>query len=273
LASTTSYMPGNSILHRLDPRVKLIILVFLTIEVFFIKTFVALGVMFFSILFLWAIAKMSPRMIIKYLKMMMVLFIILIIMQAIFYPGATKLVDPLIPEASPILGGMGDITLEGIVFGVLLCWRVLTLICMLPLLLVTTTVEELALAMVKMGLPYKIAFTTTTALNQLPLLQTEVVQIMNAQKLRGFTVFENGKILQKFKAFPTLVVPFVMGAMRRANMMGVAMDSRAFGTSSTRTYITSIRMHSKDWVISALCMIYIVCLFLLNHYFLGKGIL
>jgi len=251
----------------------LIILVFLTVEIFFIKTFAALGVMFFSILFLWFNTKMPLKTMAKYLKMMMVLFILLMVMQAIFYPGNIKLIDPLIPEGAPILGGMGDITLEGIVFGVLLCWRVLTLICLLPLLLVTTTVEELALSMVKLGLPYKIAFTATTALNQLPLLQAEVVQVMNAQKLRGFTVFENGKIFQKFRAFPTLVVPFVIGAMRRANIMGVAMDSRAFGTSSTRTYITSIRMRTKDWVISVFCGVYIIGLFLLNYFFSGKDIL
>ena len=267
MANTTSYRPGNSLLHRMDPRAKLIILVVLTLEVFFIKTFPALGVLFFTVLGLWAHVKMSLRTMGRYFKMLLVLFVILILMQSIFYGGETVLVKPLIPEGFLLLGGMGSVTLEGILFGVLLCWRVLTLICLLPLLLITTTIEELALAMVKMGLPYKVAFTATTALNQLPILQTEVSQIMNAQKLRGFTVFENGKLFQKFKAFPTLVVPFVMGAMRRANMMGVAMDSRAFGTSQSRTYVTTIKMRSLDWVLSGFCLVYIAGLFFLNYYF------
>ena len=201
-----------------------------------------------------------------YLKFMMILFVILMIMQSIFYPGETRLVYPLIPKFIPLLGGKGDITLEGILFGLLLCWRVLTLICMLPLLLLTTTIEEMALAMVRMGLPYKVAFTAITALNQLPILQTEVVQVMNAQKLRGLTVFETGKVFQKLKAFPTLVVPFVMGAMRRANMMGVAMDSRAFGTSKTRSYVTTIKMRISDWFIFFSGILYIAGLVWLNYF-------
>ena len=113
---------------------------------------------------------------------------------------------------------------------------------------VTTTIEELALAMVKMGLSYKVAFTATTALNQLPILRSDILSIMNAQKLRGFTVFDTGKWYQKLKAFPTLVVPLVMGAMRRATLMGVAMDSRAFGSDTKRTYIMTIKTGPKDWL-------------------------
>lgn len=265
MANTTSYLPGNSLLHRLDPRIKLVLLMSLTVLVFFIDTFLPLGILFFSVLLLWKHAKMTFRTMARYLKFMMVLFIILMIMQSIFYPGENRLVDPLIPEFVPLLGGMGDITLEGILFGLLLCWRVLTLICMLPLLLVTTTIEELALAMVRIGLPYKVAFTATTALNQMPILQTEVSQVMNAQKLRGLTVFETGKLFQKLKAFPILVVPFVMGSMRRANMMGVAMDSRAFGTSRTRSYITTINMKTTDWFILFCGVLYIAGLVWLNY--------
>ncbi len=263
-------MPGNSIIHRLDPRVKFIILVFLTIIVFTLKNFFTIGVLFVVVMSLWFIARMPVRIIGTYLKFMLVLFLILIVMQAIFYQGETTLVKPLIPEKSPVLGGKGQITLEGILFGLLLCLRVLTLICMLPVLLMTTTIEKMSLALVKMGLPYKVAFTATTSLNQLPILRSEAVQIMNAQKLRGFTVFETGRLFQKLKAFPTLIVPLVMGAMRRANMMAVAMDSRAFGAGEKRSYIVTIEMEKKDWIILILGILFGAVLCILN-FILAEG--
>lgn len=266
MANPTSYKPGNSVLHRADPRFKTIVLIIYTMFIFIFTSFLSIGLLFLSILVLWKIAGIGYRTIVSYAKLLTVIFILLMIMQTIFYPGETILVEPLIPEGVPLLGGKGNIALEGILFGMILCLRVLTLMCTLPLLLVTTTIEELALGLVKMGLPYKIAFTATTALNQLPILRSDIVSIMNAQKLRGFTVFDDGKLFQKLKAFPTLVVPLVMGSMRRATLMGVAMDSRAFGSDKTRTYIMSLKIRPGDWLFLVVSLCYGVLLLYLNFY-------
>ena len=266
MANPTSYKPGNSLLHRTDPRIKLIVLVIFTILIFILKCFSSIGLLFLVILLLWKIAGLEYRTILSYMKLLSILFVLLMAMQTVFYPGDTILVEPLIPEAVPVLGGMGNIALEGIIYGLLLCLRVLTLMCTLPLLLVTTSIEELALAMVRLGLSHKVAFTATTALNQLPILRSDIVSIMNAQKLRGFTVFETGKWYQKLKAFPTLVVPLVMGAMRRATLMGVAMDSRAFGSYKDRTYIMTIKTKAGDWIFLFFSLIFVAALLVMNHY-------
>jgi len=266
MANPTSYKPGNSLLHKTDPRIKTIVLIFFTVLIFVFKSFISIGLLFAAILILWKVAGLGYQTILSYVKFMMVLFILLMIMQSIFYPGVIVLVEPLIPQWFPLIGGMGNITLEGILFGLLLCLRVLTLLCTLPLLLVTTTIEELSLAMVKLGLSYKVAFTATTALNQLPILRSDIVSIMNAQKLRGFTVFDTGKLFAKLKAFPTLVVPLVMGAMRRATLMGVAMDSRAFGSDKKRSYIMSIRTKPGDWIFLLSALAFGGLLLVLNYY-------
>ncbi len=267
MVKTTIYMPGHSVLHRLDPRIKLLLLLGFTIEVFFIRTFTALGFMFFCILFLWKLARMPLKTMGIYVRRMAFFFLLLTVMQALSFPGKTIVVAPLFPDVFPLVGGRGKITLEGILMGLLLCWRVLTLVCLLPLLLKTTSIEKLALGMVRLGLPYKIAFTTTTALNQLPLLEEDLTQVLNAQKLRGFPVFEGGTLPAKLKALPSLVIPFVIGAMRRANMMGVAMDSRAFGSHKNRTYITSIKMKGGDWLFLTLGIFYMAGLLFLNACF------
>jgi energy-coupling factor transport system permease protein len=268
MANPTCYKPGASLLHRTDPRIKMVVLVLFTILIFILQSFSAIGILFVTIAILWKLAGIGYRTIISYMKLLMILFILLMIMQTIFYPGEIILLEPLIPEWFPLLGGKGNITLEGILYGMILCLRVLTLMCTLPLLLVTTTIEELSLAMVKMGLSYKVAFTATTALNQLPILRSDIVAIMNAQKLRGFTVFDTGKWHQKLKAFPTLVVPLVMGAMRRATLMGVAMDSRAFGSDKKRSYIMSIKTRPADWVFLIISTLFGAGLLAINVYWI-----
>jgi len=248
MALPTSYIPRDSIIHKLDPRIKLVIIVCITLLVFIITKFLPIGILFFSLLVLWKISGIPLKRILSYLRVLVFLFLLLIIMQAVFYPGEKVLLEPLIPEAVPLVGGKGNITLEGVLFGLLLCLRVLTLMCIFPVLLATTTLEKITLAMVKLGLPYRIAFTATTAINQLPVLQSEAGVIMDAQKLRGFMVFETGRFLSKIKALHVLVVPLVMGSMRRASMMGIAMDSRAFGAFKKRTFVDEINIERRDWI-------------------------
>ncbi len=137
---------------------------------------------------------------------------------------------------------------EGLEFGILLTIRFLSLIILMPMVIKTTTISQMSLGMVRLGLPYKVAYMTTTSLTVLPPFQEEIRTIMNAQKLRGKTVFEEGTKREKFKAYPALVVPMVIGAMRHAQKMGVAMDPRAFGCSKHRTYIDTIQMRPSDWM-------------------------
>jgi energy-coupling factor transport system permease protein len=96
----------------------------------------------------------------------------------------------------------------------------------------------------------------TTALNLIPILQTEANTVADAQKLRAFRVFERGSFLDKLKAYPSLVTPLIIGAMRRAQLIAVAMDSRAFGASAERTYIQEIRMRHQDWAFLALATLF-----------------
>lgn len=243
-----SYRPGNSLLHRIDPRIKTAVLLLFTMLLFVLKSFLAVLLLFGVIVLFWKVSGPGLGTVVLYIRFMLPLFLLLVLMQSLFYPGQTFLLKPVIPRAVPLIGGTGNISLEGVLFGLLLCLRVLTLMCTLPLLLFTTTIEELSLSMVSAGLSYKIAFTATTALNQLPRLRSEITDIMNAQKLRGFTAFDSGRLFAKLKAYPALVVPLVMTAMRRATLMGVAMDSRAFGAFRTRSYIVTLKTGKEDWL-------------------------
>jgi energy-coupling factor transport system permease protein len=242
------YHHGTSLLHRLDPRVKMILLIVFTMVVFAVESFIVLSLLFIAVIALWKTASLPLKRLKKYITFLFGMVLFLIVIQSLFMPGQINLIKPLIPESSPILAGKGFISLKGIMMGILLGFRIFVLILLMPTFIMTTTVNEMALGMVRLGLPYKIAFLATTSINMIPSLQDETKTIMEAQKMRGFAVFEEGKFKDKMKAYPALAVPLVIGAMRRAQAMGVAMDARAFGASKHRTYRKNLKMKRMDWV-------------------------
>jgi energy-coupling factor transport system permease protein len=252
LSSLIAYYPGKSIFHRLDPRAKIIFMLLVSTAIFTVREIaVALVVLAVMILF-WIIARLPVKILWGFMKVLVPIMGFLFIVQAIFYPGTTPLIKPLIP----IGRGYGQITLDGILFAMFLAIRLMAMITMLPLVSFTTPVQKFALGMVKMGLPYKLAYTMTTALNLIPILQAEIGVIVDAQRLRAMQSFEKGKLGDKLKAYPALVTPLVIGSMRRAQLMAVAMDSRAFGASKSRTYLEDIRLRPWDWVFIVLTVVF-----------------
>ncbi len=246
--SMVQYYPGKSFIHNLDPRVKFVSLFVLTILIFSTTNFLVISIIFFAALISWLVARLPVKILYAYMKILAVLLIILIAMQALFYPGSIIIYSPIIPDIVPLVGGIGKISKEGLVFGLILSFRMVTLICLMPLITFTTPIEKMVLGLIRMGLPYTIAYTATTALNMIPILQAELEIIVDAQRLRAFQTFEKGTFVEKVRAYPTLVIPLLMSSMRRAQSMGVAMDSRAFGAGKCRTFFEDIVMDKKDWL-------------------------
>ena len=238
-----AYYPGKTFIHRLDPRAKIIFMIIVSTSIFMVdRIYVSLFILL-TMLGLWALAKLPGSVLWGFMKTLLPIIGFLFVVQAILYPGVTPLIKPLIPIGK----GIGQVTLEGVLFAVMLALRLMAMIIMLPLVSFTTPVQNFALGLVKMGLPYTLAYTTTTALNLVPILQAEAGVIVDAQRLRAMQTFEKGKLGEKLKAYPALVTPLVIGSMRRAQLMAVAMDSRAFGATKNRTYMEDLVMRFKDW--------------------------
>lgn len=238
----------------------MILLIVFTMVVFAVKSFTVLGLLFMAVIALWKKSSLPLGLMKKYLHFMLGMVIFLILIQSLFMPGHINLIKPLIPASSPVLPGKGFISLKGIMMGVLLGFRLFVLILLMPTFIMTTTVNEMALGMVRLGLPYRIAYLATTSINMIPSLQKVTITIMEAQKMRGFSVFEEGSFRDKMKAYPALAVPLVVSAMRRAQSMGVAMDARAFGADKHRTYRKNLKMEKEDWISLILMLIAAVTL-------------
>jgi energy-coupling factor transport system permease protein len=243
MSPLVAYYPGKTLIHRLDPRVKILFMVIVSTAIFMVENLAVAAFILATMLSLWFLAKLPVTVLLGFLKALSGIILFLFVVQAIFYPGVTPVIKPLIP----IGRGFGQVTLEGLLFSVLLALRLAAMIIMLPLVSFTTPVQVFALGLVKMGLPYRLAYTITTALNLVPILQSETAVIVDAQRLRAMQTFEKGKLVDKLKAYPALVTPLVIGSMRRAQLMAVAMDSRAFGASKSRTYLQDITWHWQDW--------------------------
>ncbi|HVN55148.1 MAG TPA: energy-coupling factor transporter transmembrane component T [Anaerolineaceae bacterium] len=254
MGSLIAYYPGRSFIHRLDPRVKIVIMLIVSTLIFTVQRIYIAGMVLVVVLALWLIARLPMPVLGGLVRALLPIIAFLFIVQAIFYPGNTPLIKPLIP----IGAGIGEITLEGVLFAVLLALRLIAMIILLPLVSYTTTVQKLSLGLVRLGMPYKLAFTTTTALNMVPILQAETGVIVDAQRLRAMQSFEKGKLGEKLRAYPALVTPLVIGSMRRAQLMAVAMDSRAFGASKSRTYLEDIQMQPGDWLFLVSSIIFAV---------------
>lgn len=252
------YYPGKTFFHRLDPRSKIVFMMLVSTVIFAIQNMILSIIILAVMVALWMVARLPMRTVIGFGRALLPVFVFLFIVQAIFYPGTTPLVRPLIPRFIPLIGGMGQISLEGILFSVLLMLRLLAMVILLPLVSMTTPVHIFALGLVRMGLPYSLAYTTTAALNLVPILQNEASVIVDAQRLRAMQTFEKGRMIDKLRAYPALVTPLVIGAMRHAQSMAVAMDSRAFGASKNRTYIEDIELHLVDWLFMISSLIFTI---------------
>ena len=256
MKATVQYVPGKSAFHRLDPRSKIVFMLLVTFAILIVQNlWVAVAVLLTLVLF-WGLARLPFSVVADLGKAMLGIVVFLFVVQALLYPGKTALIQPVIPRFVPFIGGRGQVTLEGVLFALLLSLRLLAMVVVLPLVSMTTPVHVLTLGLVRMGLPYRLAYTVTTALNLIPILQVEAGVIRDAQRLRAFQVFEKGGFLDKLKAYPPLVTPLIIGAMRRAQLMAIAMDSRAFGASGNRTYIQDIRMRAGDWLFIGFSILY-----------------
>jgi energy-coupling factor transport system permease protein len=262
------YVPGQTLFHRLDPRAKIGFLLLTTLLVVVVRSPWVAGGVLLTLLTLWLVARLPISVIAGLGQAMVGIILFLFAAQALLYPGETALLQPIIPYAVPWIGGKGRITLEGLSFALLLSLRLLAMVTLMPLVSMTTPVHTLTLGLVRLGLPYRWAYTMTTALNLIPILQMEAASIADAQRLRAFRVFEHGRFWDKLKAYPALVTPLIIGAMRRAQLIAVAMDSRAFGAGAMRTYIQDIQMHARDWAFLVGATVYIGAAITAN-YFLG----
>jgi len=197
-----------------------------------------------------------------FLKNLTLLAVFIILIQMIFGPGDVYILKPLIPSSFPLLGGMASLKWEGLFLGIVIVIRLAALVIILPVFTGTTSFYQIASGLSAAGLNYRTAFIITMAFNLIHLFKDEALVIMDAQMLRGISSFDRQKdgssFFSRLKAYTGILLPLMLGAMRKAQYSSAAMDSRAFGVYKKRTWIDKQTMKSRDFI----CIIGCIMLFL-----------
>jgi energy-coupling factor transport system permease protein len=259
------YVDRDTLIHRLHPLVKILyvlltLLIILTplIEVKFVivpLTWLGLSIV------LWTLARIEIGRFQTLLKLLTGTFIFLILVQGCTY----RLGDTVVVRFFDLYYGetnVGAIKLEGLLFGAMLCLRILTAAVSLPLLVMTTSSADLVFAFRRLRFPKVATFMIVSALSFTTLIFEMWEFIMSAQKLRAFDIDRMNPVTKLRRAYVPIVTPLVLLLFRKANDFQIALETRGFGTPGDPTEIENRPFTSRDWIMLGL----ILAVFFLAQY-------
>jgi energy-coupling factor transport system permease protein len=152
-----------------------------------------------------------------------------------------------------LIGGLAA-TWEGLLYGVNVMFKTLSLILVMPLAIFTTDVDEMITSMVQARVPYRLAFIFSSTFRFFPLLWAEFQKIVEAQRLRGLAMESMG-LAKRVRVYARVVVPLILGALVRSQQLEVVLQSRAFNGDPDRTYFHEVKMTWVDGVVIGLVLV------------------
>ncbi len=150
-----------------------------------------------------------------------------------------------------------QLTAALLVYSATLGFRFVVLMSSFSIFFLTTSPDDLSLALEQSHIPYEFCFAFTTAVRFVPVLANEAQTIMDAQKSRGLEL-EKGKFLQRIRNYVPVLIPLIVGAIRRSLELAEAMESRAFGASKKRTNLYSLKIRAADIATISLSLLVLV---------------
>jgi len=238
------FFPGNTIVHRLDPRTKLILTIVYIVALVMMSGVPAYVLMLVVLVTCLSLSKIKPKAALKGLRPIVFILIFTAIMQIFFVRGET-----IVFEFRAI-----TITREGLIGAVFMASRLIMLIVGTVLLTYTTSpialtdgIEKMLDPLKKINLPiHELAMMMSIALRFIPTLIEETDKIMSAQKSRGAD-FETGGLIKRAKAVLPIIVPLFISAFRRADELAIAMESRCYHGGEGRTRMKTLKTAGRDY--------------------------
>lgn len=250
------YLPGESFIHKLDPRTKIIISLLFIACLFIIDKFVGYSFIVAFLFLVIFIAKIPIRFILKGLKSIFILVLFTAILNVFMIKGTS---DTLIAN-----WGFLSIYEEGLKVAGFMAFRLILLIIGTSILTLTTSPIELTDGIEKLLKPigkeiaHELAMMMTIALRFIPTLIDETDKIMKAQKARGAD-FESGNLVQKAKSLIPILVPLFISSFRRADELAMAMEARGYRGGEGRTRMKQLSFTIKDTIAFAVFTILAIC--------------
>ena len=238
------YFPGDTVVHRLDPRTKLILVIVYIVALFCAKSYVSYAVVAAFLILCMCLSRIRLRVIVKGLKPLLLIIVLTGLLNMFYTPGREL-----------VHFWIFTITWEGLRNAVFMISRIVMLIFGTFLLTYTTSPIALTDAMELLMSPLKrikvpvheLSMMMCIALRFIPTLISETDKIISAQKARGAD-FESGNLIRRAKALIPILVPLFISAFRRADELAVAMESRCYHGGKGRTRMKQLRMAGRDYL-------------------------
>lgn len=255
------FIPGNSLLHRLDPRAKLLFVFGFICIIFFANNIVTYSLVLLLVLAILLISQINLRFLFNGLKMILFLIVFTFFLQLFFN------------KEGDVLFSMGFIKIheEGLRQGIFISLRFFLLVLMTSLLTLTTTpisltdgLESLLHPLKRLRFPvHELALMMSISLRFIPTLMDETDKIMKAQMARGVD-FSSGSLKQRVQAFIPLLVPLFVSAFKRAEELATAMEARGYRGGEGRTKYRVLQWQLRDTLAELFLVLLTVILILLR---------
>ena len=253
------YFPGDSVVHRLDPRTKIILVILYIVALFQAESWISYGTVAVITVICMILSTIKPKNIFNGLKPMIIIIVF------------TALLNMFYTEGTPVLPGW-IITWEGISRAFKMILRILLLITGTFLLTYTTSpmsltdgLELLLNPLKKIKVPvHEMTMMMSMALRFIPALIEETDKIMSAQKARGAD-FESGGLVKRAKALIPILVPLFVSAFRRADELAIAMECRCYHGGEGRTRMKQLKMEARDYIALVLGVLFVALIIVLKN--------
>lgn len=254
------YFPGNSFIHKMDARMKILLTLLIIVLVFLCRNFLSLALIILLSAAVIFISRISLKTILKSMKSLSVLIIITGVLNMFYGSG-----EPIFQL------GRFAITENGIYKAIFMAVRIISLLIIGSMLTYTTTPNDLTDAIERLLKPisylkldvHSVAMTMTIALRFIPTLVEETDKIMAAQKSRGADIDSGGPI-HRAKALVPVLIPLFISSFRRANELAYAMECRCYRGGEGRTKMKTVQMAARDYIALAAAVLIAAAVFVLN---------
>ncbi|MBR3847838.1 MAG: energy-coupling factor transporter transmembrane protein EcfT [Oscillospiraceae bacterium] len=261
--SLGQYFPGNSLVHKLDPRVKLLLTIAFIVSLFLCRGIIPYAIMTLFLISVIVITKINIKLILKSLKPIFILLLFTSILN-IFYTSEGKT----LLSFGPVV-----ITTGGIYTALFMVVRIILLVAGTFVMLSYTTspimltdgLESLLSPLKKIKFPvHELSMMMSIALRFIPTLIDETDKIMSAQKSRG-AAFDTGGIIKRAKALIPVLIPLFINAFRRADDLALAMECRCYRGGDGRTSLRQLKLAKRDYLTTLVCVIVFALSIFLSH--------
>ncbi len=258
------FFPGNSPIHKLDARTKIILTFLFIIFIFVCQNFWALGLLSAFSVLVFIITRLSPKLVLKSFKPLLPIVLLTTALQLYYIKEGNVLFE----------WKFITITDTGVFTAIFIVVRIFTLLLISSLLTYTTSPTDLTDAIERLLSPLKVfkvdvhtfAMMMTIALRFIPTLIDEIDRIMSAQKARGAD-FESGNIVKRIKALFPIFIPLFISAFKRAIELTDAMSCRCYTGGAGRTRLRQMKITYRDFVAFSIMICVCVGIVLLNIFF------